>query len=281
MEINLRVEMDVRILPAATVEGVMLAGGMSPSGVLKAICAGYALGTSPPVCACTDAPVATLDKCVATAAGNGDRMPSWVAALIVVGVLGSVLSIGAAYYFYRRAKLETEEMLDDYRALMSGPEGDGVASGAGSPRLGRRYPPPPGAWSNGLKEARDFPRAPAPEGVLERFLHSIVTPPPPGSVASWGGGAGLVHSSSAGRGAGGAPVGYADIADDEPRFVAVRAASEVTAVRLPALPPPLPGAAGAGEAAGEAAGRVGADVEAVPSAEAAAADRDFRAVTSP
>lgn len=173
-DMDLRAEMNIRVLPSATVEDVILSGGMAPIGVLKAICAAFwsVPGSAPAVCRCTDGSVGDLPGCVNRNAPSAapSKMPGWAVALLVIGILCCVASIAAAYYYARATHADVSSMLEEYSALPGGDEG-GASAGAGV--------------GEGAAAPRRLPAFTLPT-MFERIKDALLTPPeatPPQSSA--------------------------------------------------------------------------------------------------
>ena len=174
-ELDLQAEMNIRVLPSATVEGVVLPGGLAPIGIVKAICASYytAPGKAPLICRCTDSPLENIAACVAAAGsaspnsnsvGSG-KMPAWGVALLIVALGGTFASIGVAIYIARRTRNDVQEILDEYSELAAN-DGDAEA-GAG------------GAGAAPKKATASFKLPPG--GMLDTIGNILFTPPETGS----------------------------------------------------------------------------------------------------
>ena len=107
--------------------------GVTPLSVMTAICATFPSG-APAVCDCLNVAPRNVDSCMGyPPAATG--MPGWGSALIALVVLGSVGSVGAAYYFHRRNRAEIDEAMDGYRSIIEATAGDGVVLPPRPPRV--------------------------------------------------------------------------------------------------------------------------------------------------
>jgi hypothetical protein len=109
----------VILLPSTYVNRVVIRGALTPSTVLKAICAGYAEGTAPDICnRCMNCPDAVgcvkQGGCSAASGGGGGKVSSrtFVATMLL---MVSVFSVAGVFYY----KKTREEMREQVRGILA------------------------------------------------------------------------------------------------------------------------------------------------------------------
>eukprot|EP00934_Nitzschia_sp_Nitz4_P003176 Nitzschia sp. Nitz4//scaffold51_size120721//100226//102166//NITZ4_003744-RA/size120721-snap-gene-0.24-mRNA-1//1//CDS//3329553913//3166//frame0 len=121
LEIGYQTERGVVVLPTAFVNTVAIRGQLSSDSVFKAICAGYADGTTPSICqkcsSCSDsvACVTNGGKCSsgssAASSGTVSSHTYVTSMLMIIAIFG-----GAGYWHYNKTR---EEMRDQVRGILA------------------------------------------------------------------------------------------------------------------------------------------------------------------